>query len=238
MMIRPFVFGCLGLLFSALSTLTNAEDVLVVTENYPPFNYKEDSSIKGIATERVRQIMDKSGLSYRILLLPWTRAFAMATSQNTDNVLIYSLTRTPERETQFEWLAQISPADSYLYALPEVAESAKGGLPVDQARATCVFDDAACNMLRSLGFTGKNLIEVADNESASEIRMVEAGRAEFFVANPIYLPYRLKQLKIPESTFTAVKLVRTGQGYYLAGPRHLHPDIAEKVRQALSALQQ
>lgn len=238
MKIRPFVFGCLGLFFSALSTFANTEDVLIVTENYPPFNYKEDGDVKGIATERVRQIMDKSGLSYRILLLPWTRAFAMATSQNTDNVLIYSLTRTPEREAQFEWLAKISPADSYLYALPEVAESAKGSLPVDQARATCVFDDAACDVLRGLGFKGKNLIEVADNESASEIRMVYAERAEFFVANPIYLPYRLKQLKIPEDTFKAVRLVRSGEGYYLAGPRHLRPDIAEKVRQALSSLQQ
>ena len=86
--------------------------------------------------------------------------------------------------------------------------------------------------------SGKNLIEVADNESASEIRMVYAERAEFLWPIPLS-SYRLRQLKIPEDTFKAVRLVRSGEGWLSCWPpTSAPPDIAEKVRQALSSLQQ
>jgi polar amino acid transport system substrate-binding protein len=92
------------LLFSiVLPTTVYSDNVIIVTENYPPYSYEQEGEITGISTDIVKCIMDESGLEYKIEVLPWARAYEMAL--NKDDVLIYSIMRIPEHETLFNWIA-------------------------------------------------------------------------------------------------------------------------------------
>ena len=51
----------------------------------------------------------------KIGVYPWARAFSIALEK--ENVLIYSITRIPERENKFKWVGTIAPVKVNLYKL-------------------------------------------------------------------------------------------------------------------------
>ncbi len=93
-----------------------AEKILVVTEDWPPYNYIENNKITGISTQIVEMILKEAGIDYEIKVYPWARAFEIAKKQK--NVLIYSIRKSDEREPFFKWICPILPEkNTSLYKL-------------------------------------------------------------------------------------------------------------------------
>jgi len=89
----------------------------IVTENLPPYNYIDiQRNQAGISIEIVLKLIENLEISTKIEMLPWARAYRIATSE--PDVLIFSILRTQERENKFHWLAPILPIELNLYALP------------------------------------------------------------------------------------------------------------------------
>lgn len=86
-----------------------AADLYITTENSPPFNMQQGQQIVGSATDKVRELMARAGIGYRIELLSWLRAYTLA--QHTPDTCVYSTTRTPERESLFKWVGPLSVND-------------------------------------------------------------------------------------------------------------------------------
>ena len=73
-----------------------------VTESYPPYNFKSQGMLKGIAVDLLLAATQKSAFSLSlndIRLLPWPRAYKMA--EEGPNIVLFSTTRTEQRETKF-----------------------------------------------------------------------------------------------------------------------------------------
>lgn len=79
-----------------------AEPISVLTEPYPPYNFEKDSEIRGAAADQVHIIFSKAQVDYRMQILPWARAYSMATSEEL--TCIYSTTHTDERDKLFKWV--------------------------------------------------------------------------------------------------------------------------------------
>jgi hypothetical protein len=47
---------CFGLLFGFETTYAVEEELLVMTEQFPPFNFQECDTIKGLSTQIVRKL--------------------------------------------------------------------------------------------------------------------------------------------------------------------------------------
>jgi len=112
------VLNVIGLLFCFLSGAPSATEPLkVVTEEMYPLNYRDSSSgkLKGLSIEIVEAILRASGQSVPIQMLPWRRAYRMAL--NRENTLIFSLVRSPERESLFHWIGPVHSLNGYLIAL-------------------------------------------------------------------------------------------------------------------------
>jgi polar amino acid transport system substrate-binding protein len=217
----------------SLPTVVFAEGVIVVTENFPPYNYEHEGKIVGLSTDIVKRIMNETGLDYKIELLPWDRAYRMALNQ--DNVLIYTTARTAERENLFHWIALLGEAEFYLMGRSE--EHYEGlSLPqlIDKGyKATCVHDDAACGLLKDAGFDEEHIEVVRPN---SEILMVLFKKADFFVADPVELGYRLQQLGISDQKVKKVLKIHKGYGYYLAAGKLLKSEILVRIKIAYDRL--
>ena len=222
-------------LFTALPTTVLADKVIVVTENYPPYNYEHEGKVSGLSTDIIKRIMDESGLDYKIEILPWARAYKMALNQ--DNVLIYTITRTTEREDLFHWIVMLSQAQFYLMGRSEEPyEASLSQLIANGYKATCVINDAACEWLREAGFDEKHIEVVPDKMPSPEIKMVLFKRTDFFVADPIYIGYRLQQIGIPEHKFQKILTIHEGKGYYLAAGKRVKPEILERIERACDQL--
>lgn len=116
------VHGLFLLLGLTALGLTRAHDsgplpIRVVTENLAPYNMVEGGQITGLSTEIVKAVLNNVGVSPRIEVLPWARAYDLAL--HSDSVLIYSIARTPQREHLFKWVGAIAPTTWYLFSLSE-----------------------------------------------------------------------------------------------------------------------
>lgn len=78
-----------------------AHSLRVVTEDSYPVQYVENGQLKGKNATSINTALEMMEIDASIEVLPWARAYNMALS--TPNVLIFSITRTPEREDLFIW---------------------------------------------------------------------------------------------------------------------------------------
>lgn len=235
---RPFV-RLIALSVQALlvmATAANAgQKVTIYTEDYPPYNYAAaDGAIVGEATSRVVSIMAEVGLEYQIYLVPWARAYRLATTQA--NSLIYSIAYSEERQAQFDWLAKIARPAIYLYArrdleIPVTLEAVRNGL----LTALCVDTDASCPILRRFGFPEDKLIH-SSPAGASEAMMVRYRRADIYLADLNLQPMKDYVYGEPMSDLRPTLKVDQNLEFYLAAGMQVDSGLREAVRQAYARL--
>lgn len=89
------------------------ETLLFTTEAYPPFIFQgTHGTVSGISADQVRGIMEGSGISYRIEIMPWARAIALAETQTA--TCVFSAAQTPERQARFRWVMPLAKSQSIL----------------------------------------------------------------------------------------------------------------------------
>ncbi|MBF0452297.1 MAG: transporter substrate-binding domain-containing protein [Candidatus Magnetomorum sp.] len=112
---------CSIIVLTVTPFISYCESLEVVTENWRPYNYEEQGVIKGISSEIVKKVLDRSGLQYTISIYPWSRAYKMALEK--ENVLIYTIIRIPQRENLFKWVSPLGKGGvTSLYRLKDNTE--------------------------------------------------------------------------------------------------------------------
>ncbi len=211
----------------------NAQELTVVTEEYPPFNFTENGHVKGESTEIVRAALKKAGIKAEILVYPWARAYAMAL--NKENVLIYSIARTPEREKLFKWIGPVATApDVCLFKLKERKDIRIQSLDdAKKYRIGVVRGWADHQHLVKLSF---ERIDDVSNDDAN-IKKLFAGRVDLIVGTYIQLPDQLKRLGLsPDKTENTKVVLSKGEDYYMAFSKQTKDELVEKTRAAFAEI--
>jgi len=87
-------------------SMSPSNKLIVVTESWFPYNYvNSKGEISGSSTEIVTSILKHANITYEIDLYPWQRSYSIAMAK--DNVLIYSIYRSPAREKYFHWICPL-----------------------------------------------------------------------------------------------------------------------------------
>lgn len=175
---------CLLIIFTTpLVTFTAQADdtdikIRVVTEDTFPVQYFENGIISGPATQLVKKVLSVAGLSYDIEVLPWARAYHLATTE--PNVLIYSLARTKARAKKFKWIGRIMALDYFLYGSVNADINLNTPLAaLKQYKIGTVRDSAVNQYLKENGF--KNLTTVV--QGTQNFFLFEQKRIDLFPAN-------------------------------------------------------
>lgn len=227
LLIITFIIGLSSSLFAN-------EKVDVVTENWKPFNYEEDGSIKGTATEIVRAVLDRLNINYTITVFPWARSYNMALTQQ--NVLIYSIIRTPGREELFKWIGPVSDSDHIcLFKLSKREDILVESLDdAKHYRIGVAKNSPMHGHLINLGFD-KNSIDVTTANQLSNIKKLLFGRIDLLPASEKQFSYAIKEAGFSEGTFTkTISLFSLSP--YMALSRKTHDDLVEKIRDSYSSL--
>ncbi len=227
-----FVLDCSA---SAAGEVTADPPITIYTEEFPPYNYTgEDGTIQGSAHDVVGQVMAASGVSYEIRLLPWARAYREA--MNDPRGLIFSLARSKVREDQFDWLALLAKPEFYLFARADDNRQVSiAAIKRGDYTAICEDVDASCTILEEAGFPRKRLFNRGTG-GRSETTMIEYGRVDFYLADILHHPFRMKALGLGESRTKPVLKVGEGFSLYLAAGKHVDAEIRHKVGAAYRAL--
>ncbi len=89
-----------------------------MTEDWKPYNYEKDGIVQGISTDIFVLMLEKIGSKQGrkdIKIYPWIRAYKKI--QKTPNSILFTTTRTQEREKIFKWVGPIFVMQFNIYAM-------------------------------------------------------------------------------------------------------------------------
>lgn len=136
-----------------------SSELRILTENLPPLNYIKDGVLVGPAVDIVKEIQKRVGSHEQIKIYPWARAYQMAL--RLENIILFGMTRTSERENKFKWIGPIARKRDILVARKESGIkilSLEDAKKVKQIGA--IRGDAKEIYLKSMGFT--NIVPTHD----------------------------------------------------------------------------
>lgn len=178
-----------------------AQELSIFTNDNPPLQYLDnDYQVRGgVGVDIVREIQKAVGDTSPIVGIPWARGYTLALKQK--DVMLFSTTRTPERETLFKWVGPLFESRSVLVA-SRTSDLALA--TVDDAKRLknigIVRDDVRGQILKALGFT--NLDETTNY--LNNIRKYVAGRVQAFTSTNVLMAAQIREAGFVPQDFKVV----------------------------------
>ncbi|MFZ6724859.1 substrate-binding periplasmic protein [Undibacterium sp. MH2W] len=219
-----------------LPMVTLATELTVVTENLPPLNYEINGVVTGYATEVIQAVLKKANIQTTISLMPWARAYQTTLTQ--PNTLLYSTTRTPEREELFEWIGPISSRQIYLYKLKSRRDiQLKSIADSTQYKVGLVREMAATKEYLTVSGIAESHVDFAPT-SDSNVKKLLLGRTDLIVSQDWGAAFLMKSLQRDPAELQPVWLLDDKNSYYFAMNKQSDPALIQKIRGAFNKVQQ
>ncbi|MBQ5946262.1 transporter substrate-binding domain-containing protein [Massilia sp. ST3] len=154
----------------------NMPRLYITTEQSGTSSMLDKGRVVGVATDKVREAMQRAGVPHTIELLPWKRAYAAALER--PDACVYSTTRTPKRERLFKWAG---PTDVGQWVLMGRADREWNLDSLDQARTLRIgtyIGDARDQFLRDRGFQ----VDATPNDMMNPRKLL-LGRIDLWAAS-------------------------------------------------------
>ncbi len=144
---------------------------VIYTEEFPPFNLMSaDKKISGYSTEILHRMLDNAGEKdekRNIQLVPWARAYRNAQKEGSRS-LLYSTTRTKERETLFRWVGPIYDIKDAIFYYGDQPKLVEKVSDLSDERVLVVREDACDFKLREAGHPIDHIIQKVDPDELIE----------------------------------------------------------------------
>jgi len=205
-----------------------------LTEQYPPFNYRENGRLEGISVYLLEEMMKRANLDFRrdrIRLTNWTEGYRAALKKK--NTVLFSATRTPERETLFQWVGPISPTKIVLIARRDRARKINAFDDLKTLKIAALRDDIGEQLLARGGIKGKSVIIRNNPEDA--IRLLEAGTVDAWAYEETAGLWLIRHVAADAGNFQSVYTLHEGELYF-AVSRNTPREVVQRMQQALDDL--
>jgi polar amino acid transport system substrate-binding protein len=214
---------------------SRAKELRLLAAELPPYSFQippasvaETPGVdQGLVYEVVSEMAKRIGHTGLIEFLPWGEAQRIARTQ--PNIGILALTRTPERENQYRWLARIVTDDLILV----------GGQGIDVSSLDKVKDrpvgvlgrSGAEALLRERGFTRIK----PQPEEWMNARLMRQRRIDAWLAPRLMVIYAMREVGGNLAALNFGEIVRSSE-IYLAASKDLPDAEVRKWEEAFEAV--
>jgi len=219
---------CLAVLLTPLSLSATAQEPLELhMPDAPPLTFVSFQGGYGMVGDVALAAIAHAGYLSHINITPWARAQQQVSRGH--NLLIIPLSRTPEREALYTWIAPVMPLERAFFSL-DTPVSTFAEARRRYQRIAVGLGTAQIEILKAEGFSDEQIVtlKLGDNPA----RMLELGRVDaWFTGIPegLYLwPKSNNNLQM------SPPLARTD--LYLACSKACDAALVNKLRQAVEAL--
>ncbi len=220
------------LLILLLPVIIGAQELTIISENSPPFNFLKNGELTGSSAEIVRAMLHKMDRFEKIQVLTWARGYNLALTR--PNVILFSTARTSQRENLFHWVGPLYRVRFGFYAkkgsglrLNRLEDAKKVG-----AIAT-YKNDVREQLLKSQGFTNLD----SSKSPASNLKKLMAGRVDLWLFSSLGVKRVAKQIGVDPND---LEMVLPFKDYfvYIAISRGTAQAIVNNWRNVLNELKQ
>jgi polar amino acid transport system substrate-binding protein len=226
-----------GLLFSACAAhaeLPYGYKVVLLTENFPPFNmsvddknFARDDGIDGISAEIVRAMFKRAKIDYSLSLrFPWDRLYRLTLDKPSYG--LFSTTFTPERQPLFKWVGPLAKTGWVLLAAPGNTLSVASLKEAAQYKVGAYKNDAVSQHLESQGLTPINALRDQEN-----VKKLISGKIDLWATTDPVGRYLAKQEGV--SGLTTVLRFNEAE-LYLALNKDTPDEVVQRLQKALDEL--
>ena len=204
------------------------------TEQVPPYNYRENGTLKGISVDLLGEITARMGKRVspdQVHLVPWSEGYQAALTGN--NTVLFTTFRLPERETSFKWVGPITTDRHVLFAARDQVIAINGPEDLKGYRIGVVADDAAILQLLEAGVDRHQL--VTDTSVPVLINKLAGGEIDLFCYPEMVGRYFVQEATGSPDTFRVVYTMEEVEGYY-AFSRDVPDVTVQAFQRALDAL--
>lgn len=205
----------------------NVPQIQIYTADYPPYSYRDtNGDVIGISTDKVRAFMAEAGLSYKIVIVPWSRALLLI--EQDPYALIYSLDRTAEREDLYLWLFALNNVESHLLGRRNLfnGDFSKTLAISGAYTAACSQASSSCELLKQYGFKSENIMSIAARSPNDLLNLLLRNRADFILEDPNAIFGNRSRL----DAIRTLDVVEHGVTDYLAAGKNLSPLIVSAIQ--------
>ncbi len=228
------LFGLLLSACAAHAELPYGYKVVLLTENFPPFNmsvddknFARDDGIDGISAEIVRAMFKRAGIDYSLSLrFPWDRLYRLTLDK--PNYGLFSTTFTPERQPLFKWVGPLAKTGWVLLAAPGNNLSVASLKEAAQYRIGAYKNDAVSQHLESQGMAPVNALRDQQN-----VQKLIKGQIDLWATTDPVGRYLAKQEGV--SGLTTVLRFNEAE-LYLALNKDTPDEVVQRLQKALDEL--
>lgn len=237
-----FPTAALALASSFFIQPLRADDVIsqlqYVSEDFPPYNFRDSSSPDGREIARgifidVLEALDKPlGLNFdpaNVRFFPWARAYADAL--NGSRQVLFATARVPSREKRFKWAGPVMPIQIGLIARRDDAT------PVDPTSAIVgvIRNDIGEELALKSGFSRDHLYRQSNGNSLA--LMLAAGRIDLWAYNEAAALWYINRNDLNTAHYGMVRELLKTQAYFAFSP-DVPDGVVNAFQEGIDALKQ
>ncbi len=190
---------CLTIAFFSLTLNTyaasSANKIILTTQNWPPYQTKENDIVDGFAVQVVRCVLKKMGQPYEIKVVSWKRAQRMVKKGKAHG--FFSASHNEIRD-QYATISETIAAQKWnWYLLKENPMAPSDWSFKSKARVTAMFGS---NMLTWLNKNGYNVFGHTQNTEVL-IKLLIGKRIDAILANELVAKAVMEKTKTPPEIF-------------------------------------
>ncbi|MFY0991828.1 substrate-binding periplasmic protein [Halomonas sp. C05BenzN] len=207
-----------------------------ITEEYPPYNFMRHGRLEGLSVEILERIFAETDTPLTredIHHYPWARGYETALTE--PDTVLFSTTRTSQREALFQWVGPIATDRVSLIARQDsgIRLDDIGDLIDSDYRIAIIREDIGAQRLLEAGVPAARLRPAMTNVSA--MMMLDRGRVDLWAYGEDVAYWLMEENGLDITDFTSV-LVLSESDLYYALHRDTDPRLVARMQSALEAL--
>ncbi|MBO1321603.1 substrate-binding periplasmic protein [Acanthopleuribacter pedis] len=211
---------------------TDADFIQVYAEDFPPFCYQIDGKVVGIATEMVTELLKRADIPHRIRIETWKRAYHQTKTE--PGHALFSVTRRPQRERDFQWVGPLFADETMVYTVdPSLGPFDELDALRDARSIGVLAGGSTESYLKGLGF--ENL--EAHRDSLTIYRKLVLGRIQLGTGSAWELRFRATLDNLDISSLRDVWMLNRNE-MYLTFHRDTSPELIRRLQQILDTMKQ
>jgi len=221
-----------AVLFGALTSVSHANTELqILTEEDAPYSLTgADGKPTGYGVEVVAEIQKRIGGKESVEIYPWARAYD--TIKIKPNVVVFTMSRTKEREPLFQWVGPVIENGWVFLTKKGSGVKIKSLDDAKKLQSIGVVRDYAWDAyLTAQGFT--NLERVVNH--VGNVKKLDAGRLSAIVVSDISYRDEILKEKLNPDDFEVLYIFNTVQ-MYIAHSKGTEKAIVDKWQVAFDAM--